>query len=245
MSEIYNNIIEFDELSSTNDYALELVRTESVPDFTVISTQFQTKGRGQIGNLWVSNKGENLLFSIILHPNHISANNQFILSQCVSLALRDFIAEYCNDVTIKWPNDIYVGTNKIAGILIENLLQGKNIETAIIGIGLNVNQTFFEHVPNPTSLKNECGQTLLCDELLPAFIYRFSEYYSQINNGKQNIHNAYLQNLYLLQKPSTFKDKRGIFTGTICGVELDGRLQIETEQHTIRRYFFKEVEYLH
>ena len=133
MSEIYNNIIEFDELSSTNDYALELVRTESVPDFTVISTQFQTKGRGQIGNLWVSNKGENLLFSIILHPNHISANNQFILSQCVSLALRDFIAEYCNDVTIKWPNDIICKDKKLCGILCE-----KTSDRVVVGIGLNL-----------------------------------------------------------------------------------------------------------
>ena len=243
--ERYNNIIEFDEISSTNDYSMDLVRREQVPEFTVVRTDFQTKGRGQVGNCWVSNRGENLLFSVILHPSHIPANNQFILSQCVSMAVRDTIACFCDNVMVKWPNDVYVGERKIAGILIENLLISKMIETSIVGIGLNVNQTSFVGAPNPTSLKLEIGQECDSKAVLELFLTKFKECYEAISENEDAIRTAYKQHLYLLNTISLFKDKNGVFKGEISDVGEDGKLLIIDEKGTHRLYYFKEVDYLH
>lgn len=224
---------------------MDLVRKERVPEGTVIRTDFQTKGRGQIGNCWVSDRGENLLFSVILHPSHIPANNQFILSQCVALAVRDTVACFCDAVTVKWPNDVYVGSNKIAGILIENLLVSKMIETSIVGIGLNVNQTMFVGAPNPTSLKIEIGQECNTDAVLEMFLEKFKQYYGAVSNDSDAIRIRYEQNLYLLGTPSLFQDCTGVFKGVISSVGEDGRLLIIDENGEHRHYYFKEVEYLH
>lgn len=223
---------------------MDLVRREFVQNFTVIRTKFQTKGRGQIGNCWVSDKDKNLLFSVVLHPTDIPANNQFILSQCVALALRDTVALYCEPVTVKWPNDVYVGSNKIAGILIENLLVAKNIETSVIGIGLNVNQTAFVGAPNPTSLCLELHRECDSDVVLEQFLTMFRNYYCSLADSKEQIRKSYLENLYLVETQSIFKDKSGEFRGTITSVEEDGRLLIIDEYGDFRRYYFKEVEYL-
>lgn len=241
--ERYNNIIELKEISSTNDYALELARTKIVPEFTVIRADFQTKGRGQIGNHWVADNGKNLLFSVILHPTHIAANNQFILSQCVSLALFRTVSLFCDDVAIKWPNDLYVGNKKIAGILIENLLSGKNIASSIIGIGLNVNQEDFVGAINPISFKNILRRELNIKELLCLFLERLENLYSQIPQNNKTIQDEYLNHLYLKDRQATFKDKDGLFVGTISSVAENGQLHIIDEQGKERAYYFKEVEY--
>ena len=241
--ERYNNIIELKEISSTNDYALELARTKIVPEFTVIRADFQTKGRGQIGNHWVADNGKNLLFSVILHPTHIAANNQFILSQCVSLTLFRTVSLFCDDVAIKWPNDLYVGNKKIAGILIENLLNGKHIASSIIGIGLNVNQEDFIGAENPISLKNIIRKEFNINELLLLFLKELDSIYSQIPQNNKTIQDEYLNHLYLKDQQAPFKDKDGLFTGTIYSVAENGQLHIIDEQGKERAYYFKEVEY--
>ena len=225
------------------EYALELARTKIVPEFTVIRADFQTKGRGQIGNHWVADNGKNLLFSVILHPTHIAANNQFILSQCVSLALFRTVSLFCDDVAIKWPNDLYVGNKKIAGILIENLLSGKNIASSIIGIGLNVNQEDFVGAINPISFKNILRRELNIKELLCLFLERLENLYSQIPQNNKTIQDEYLNHLYLKDRQATFKDKDGLFVGTISSVAENGQLHIIDEQGKERAYYFKEVEY--
>ena len=242
--ERYNNIIELKEISSTNDYALELARTKMVPEFTVIRADFQTKGRGQIGNHWVADSGKNLLFSVILHPTHIAANNQFILSQCVSLALFRTVSLFCDDVAIKWPNDLYVGDKKIAGILIENLLNGKQIASSIIGIGLNVNQEDFVGAVNPISLKGILHRKLNIDELLHLFLEKLEALYSQIPQNNKAIQDEYLKHLYLKDQQATFKDKEGLFVGIISSVAENGQLHIIDERGEERTYYFKEVEYI-
>ena len=242
--ERYNNIIELKEISSTNDYALELARTKTMSEFTVIRADFQTKGRGQIGNHWVADSGKNLLFSVILHPTQISANNQFILSQCVSLALFRTVSLFCDDVAIKWPNDLYVGDKKIAGILIENLLNGKQIASSIIGIGLNVNQEEFVGAVNPVSFKNILHKELNINELLLLFLKELDSLYSQIPQNNKAIQDEYLNHLYLKDQQAHFKDKDGKFIGTITSVANDGKLHIIDSTGRERTYYFKEVEYL-
>lgn len=244
MEERYNNMIKVEELSSTNDYASEIVHNGSVPDFTIVMTEFQTKGRGQRGNYWVSNAGENLLFSIVVHPTEILIKEQFILSQAVSVALCELVSLYCDSVCIKWPNDIYVGDKKIAGILIENSLHKKEIETAIIGIGLNVNQLAFAGVPNPTSLRAECGHELNRDEVLTQFLSRFRQLYSEISSNAVAIRSEYKARLYEYGKMRQYKDATGVFSGQILDVDTDGQLLIADANGDLRRYYFKEVAYL-
>ncbi len=238
-------MIKVEELSSTNDYASELVRREFVADFTVVMTDFQEKGRGQRGNTWVSAAGQNLLFSVVLHPRQVPIKEQFILSQTVSIALSEVVSLYCDSVCIKWPNDIYVGDRKIAGILIENSINKKEIETTIIGIGLNVNQLLFEGAPNPTSLRAELGKEQNRDEILQQFLSRFRQLYASMLRDPETIRRIYKERLYQRGKRSQYKDATGIFSGLIIDVAIDGQLLIADANGDIRRYYFKEVEYLH
>ena len=132
------NIIKKNQISSTNTVAIELLKKEELPEGTIIWADEQTKGRGQRGNSWESEPGTNLTISIILFPHFLKAEDQFLLSKVTSLAITDYLANRFNQVTIKWPNDIYVANDKIAGILIENSIIGSSFEYAVIGIGLNI-----------------------------------------------------------------------------------------------------------
>ena len=237
-------MIKIEELSSTNDYASEIVHNGFVPDFMVVMTDFQTKGRGQRGNHWVSAAGQNLLFSIVVHPTEIPIKEQFIISQAVSLALCEVVSLYCESVCIKWPNDIYVGDKKIAGILIENSLNNKKIATSIIGIGLNVNQTEYDDVPNPTSLRAELGKELKRDEVLEQFLSRFRQLYASISTDAEKIRSEYKARLFQFEKMSQYKDVTGTFSGQIIDVADDGQLLIVDTNGGLRRYYFKEVQYL-
>lgn len=243
MGERYNNLLEFEELSSTNDYANELAKRESIADFTIVRTDFQTKGRGQRGNYWKSNKGENLLFSVILHPKNIVLQEQFILSQCVALSIYETISLYCDNVQIKWPNDIYVGDNKICGILIENVLLQKQIDLSIIGIGININQTKFIDIPNPTSLQLELGKPLDIHGVLDMFMNIFQSNYKLIFTHPESIRKSYKSHLYLFNTTHTFYDVNGAFEGKIFDVQNDGKLIIIDENQNQRGYYFKEVKY--
>ena len=121
------NIIELEETVSTNLYLRDRLLEKKLSEYTIVSTNFQTSGRGQKGNSWSSNRGENLLFSILIFPNMIVANEQFIISQIVALSIRNVLSRITDGVMVKWPNDIYCNEKKIAGILIENNLFVKTI----------------------------------------------------------------------------------------------------------------------
>ena len=150
-------IVEFDSILSTNDMTRSLVRKQELDPFTVIMAQEQIAGKGQRGRKWVSEKGKNLLFSLFYKPESLKANEQFILTQLISVsiveALKKDIDHSNKKLSIKWPNDIYSGDRKLAGILIENAILGDNIQYSIIGVGLNLNQEVFsDDLPNPISL---------------------------------------------------------------------------------------------
>jgi len=148
------HIISFDSLPSTNNELKNRLKTNDLSEFTTILTSYQTNGRGQQSNVWESADGLNLTFSVLLKPVFLEPALQFYLSKIVALALTDVLMKYVDELSIKWPNDIYVGEKKIAGILIENSLMGSCIDTCVVGIGLNVNQLSFQSsAPNPISLK--------------------------------------------------------------------------------------------
>ena len=144
-------MIELDAIVSTNSFLRDYRPLQPV-DITLVTAEYQTAGRGQGTNCWESERGKNLLFSLLVNPASLPATQAFVLSEAIALSIREAIARFIREaitpfireeVTIKWPNDIYVGDCKIAGILIENTLQGSAVARSIIGCGVDVNQETF------------------------------------------------------------------------------------------------------
>ena len=227
----------FDELSSTNDYARELLTKSKPPEGMAIRAVSQSAGRGQYGSQWLSAPGKNLTISIILYPRWLAATDQFRLSEAVALAVRDTVSSLPPhpaglDIKVKWPNDIWVGSSKTAGILIQNSLKGEMLENSIVGIGLNINQTEFPaEAPLATSLALEWGQNFDPDQLAHTLFGCLEQRYLQLKSGQADtLKLAYQQ--YLLGRGEArnfLKPDGSRFSGRIQGVTKEGRLVIHTE----------------
>ena len=167
---IGRKIIHLENVDSTNNYTANLLLKGEVDSGTVILADKQTQGRGQRGSVWSSNSGENMLFSLFLSTEILSVNDQFLLSQFVSVSLIQMLRNIGLNAEVKWPNDIYINNKKVAGILIENQLSGYTLKSSIIGVGLNVNQKLFENI-SATSLYNELGEFISIQSVLFSFIF--------------------------------------------------------------------------
>ena len=213
----------------------------------VVVADYQTAGKGCGTNCWESERGKNLTFSMLIHPTDIPASQQFRITEVVSVALCEVLERYlltvpepAEGLSIKWPNDIYVGDKKICGVLIENCLQGNVIVDSIIGIGLNVNQTVFRSdAPNPVSLCQLLGHEVDREALLHDFLETFAAV-----SLSETTYSAYRNKLFRLGKQAVFMDETGRFEGTIQEVEPDGHLLIRDETGRLRRYAFKEVQFV-
>lgn len=241
----YPQVIHLKETISTNNYLRQHLLEERLPEGSVVVSEYQTGGRGQTGNGWESAPGMNLLFSVILYPEHILANRQFIISQITSLAVKETLDLYTNNISIKWPNDIYWQDKKICGILIENDLTGTTIHKSIIGIGINLNQTLFKgDAPNPISLALITGKTYDKQEVLNRFRQLFYSYYLFVLQEKFiEIKDIYMQSLYRKDGYHLFTGSEGSFYARIYNIENTGHLLLQLENGEIRRYAFKEVSW--
>lgn len=246
---IGNNHIRLNRVNSTNKYATEMIAKSKPIEGTVISASFQYEGRGQIGRFWESEAEKNITCSTILRPIFLEAPDQFQLSVAVSLAVYDFISHFLieKEVKIKWPNDIYVGDKKVAGVLLQNSLLGKVISSTIVGTGININQTKFSpDVPNPTSLTLELNREFDLEFMFP-WLFRFlSKRYLQLKSGQiEKMKNEYLENLYRKGDWSNFKDQTNEnWEGKINGVDESGRLLIENRGGNQLYFNFREVSYV-
>lgn len=168
MPKLLHKIIRHTSLPSTNTYCMELVKLGEIEPYTVVVANNQTNGKGQNGNKWHSKDGLNLTFSLYVPHNMLKVENQFALNKAIAIGLNETISTILSTTTyIKWPNDIIVNDEKIAGILIENIIQGSYLSKTIVGIGINVNQTSFEiEKANPTSLYLQTGQKHIIDEVM-------------------------------------------------------------------------------
>jgi len=243
---IGSEYIFFENLPSTNNYASVLLKNQFIQEGTIIHTKFQTAGKGVAGNRWESEPGKNLLFSIILCPVMIKPEDQFIISKAVSLGILDYLKQYTDKVSIKWPNDIYANDDKIAGILIETTIIGSVMESAIAGIGLNINQkVFLSDTPNPVSLSNLTNQEYDLEEALFNLVYHLNRRYNQLFEGYLDVvEKDYLVNLYRAGIYSQFRDTDGTFRGKIDCVNSSGLLSIIDESGKYRYYRYKEVIFL-
>ena len=241
-------IIKLNATDSTNSYLKDLCGTVSVKDFTVVVSESQINGRGQMGSSWQSESGKNLTCSVFKRIKHLNLEDNFYLSMVVSLAIINTLNYFkIPKLKIKWPNDILSEQKKICGILIENVIKNNQFEASILGIGLNVNQLVFDNLPKATSMQQITGIVYDLDEVLHHLLNALAHYFKLMNDGnKKVIKNRYLELLFKRDKPSTFKDVNGqMFTGIIQGISPSGQLKVLLEDDIVQLFNFKEVELLY
>lgn len=242
------NLIRLKEVDSTNTFLRDAL-SKSTPflEGTVILAEKQFAGRGQSGNTWQSEAGKNLTFSILLSPSFLQVDQQFELNKAISLALNDVLSRYFNEsAAIKWPNDLYIHHQKIGGMLIENIVQGNRIKHAIVGIGLNVNQSQFpDNLKNISSFRQELHQDYDLMVILNEICSSVEARYLQLRSGAfDKLNREYLNKLYLIHRWSLFKFDNRIESGKITGVNPVGQLVLETTEGQ-RLFNNKEIEFIH
>ncbi len=231
---------------STNDEAAALIAHTDPAEGLIVVTDQQTAGRGQRGNVWLAEPGQNLTFSLILKPSFLAASEQFWLNMAVSLGIYDaFQPLLGNLLRIKWPNDVFVGDQKLGGILIENTLQGSTLAYSIVGMGMNVNQTDFQY-PTATSLQQQSplphGYDLT--GLLSTLCEKVEQRYLQLRTGQRDVLKInYLQTLYRYQEEHWFEADDRRFQAVLVGIDTTGRLAL-AEAGQVRYFGFKEVRFL-
>jgi BirA family transcriptional regulator, biotin operon repressor / biotin---[acetyl-CoA-carboxylase] ligase len=232
------------ECHSTNDKALELIRAGLLREGSIVITGNQTRGKGQRGNVWESEAGQNLTFSLVLEPKFMDISEQFQLNMMVSNSIRRLLQEYVPDLKVKWPNDLVVpGHGKIGGILIENILTSNAWESAVVGIGLNVNQRQFTNSA-ACSLATVSGSTFDLEELFRLLIANLEQGYILLKKGKQEeLQRDYFQHLYLRDQWAVFKELEGEFEGKVLGVSKDGRLLMELRDGSSRSFELKQLTF--
>ncbi len=248
--------IELSEVDSTNTFLRGYHPTRQT-EITLVTTEYQTAGRGQGTNSWEAEAGKNLLFSLQVHPTSLPVEQMFVLSEAIALSIQQAVEEALTGsarglqkedgaVMVKWPNDVYVGDKKVAGILIENELKGQLIGRSILGCGVNVNQSVFtSDAPNPVSLCQLLGHEMERRFLLEAVMAGFTRRYDTILHGQYaEIHEDYLATLYRRTGFHTYQDARGVFLAEIINVEPSGHLILQDKIGHQRRYAFKEVTFL-
>ncbi|MEX8546866.1 MAG: biotin--[acetyl-CoA-carboxylase] ligase [Mucilaginibacter sp.] len=241
------NILTYKEITSTNDLLKQLVaNSKPVPEGTVIMAEYQTAGKGQQQNGWHSEAGKNLTFSLLLYPQFLSPQNTFDLAAAMSLGVIKPLREILGDeVRLKWPNDIYYKQQKLGGMLIENTITGNAIKSAVVGIGININQESFPaHLPNPVSVKQILSENYAIKEVLLQICAGIEFYYLKLKAGKsEEIKQEYLNNLYGFGRELEFQTNNEIFKGEICAVNPSGLLGVKKENETV---FFdlKQIKFI-
>ena len=248
MKKTDKNTIILEVTDSSNNYAKRLIAENEAEHGTVVLAYCQKKGKGHAGNHWESEAKKNLLMSLVLFPEFLPTEKQFYLSKIVSLALIDFLDEEIpnENVTIKWPNDIYVNDKKLAGILIENSVSGHYMHSSVVGVGLNLNQVkFSSSLPNPVSLKEITGSNYSIIKSAMRFKEKFYEWHNHLEHQQITaIDINYFNRLYRKNKWCRFRKSGNIFEGRINGIGEYGQLILEDRHGRLSEYQFKEVEFI-
>ncbi|SEQ81463.1 BirA family transcriptional regulator, biotin operon repressor / biotin-[acetyl-CoA-carboxylase] ligase [Hyunsoonleella jejuensis] len=237
-------IIKLNAIDSTNTFLKEMINSQNVENFTVVTTKHQTKGKGQMGAQWTSEPSKNLMFSVFVDVKKIKLEYPFYISMVTALAVRQSLNSFLiPQLFIKWPNDILSQNKKICGILIENVMKQSKVYASIIGVGLNVNQMDFKNLPNASSLKQITGRVFDIDALLDVIISNLKLYVEKLQNGRfLEVKEAYESFLFRKNKPSTFKDAKGnIFSGYIKSVKESGDLEVLLEDNITKAFALKDI----
>ena len=241
-------IIKLNATNSTNTYLKNLLKEKQVKDLSCIWALSQTQGRGQQGAKWISEPGKNLTFSVLKTFQNLPSEYHFLLNMEVSLAIfRALKKLYIPDLAVKWANDILSSKKKICGILIENTLHKEQISSSIIGIGLNVNQVFFNDLPNVSSLQKIMGHPFDLEEVLLLICQELEVSLKSLSPTRfETMLDEYHTHLFRKDKPSTFEYPNGErFMGYIRGVSHNGQLQVEQEDALMSSFSLKEIKLLY
>jgi BirA family biotin operon repressor/biotin-[acetyl-CoA-carboxylase] ligase len=234
-------------VDSTNSYASGILRQNSPADGTLVYTFDQQKGRGQRDSSWESEPQSNAALSLIMQPRFLSASSQFLLSIVTSLAMADLMAELLPlraDVCIKWPNDIYIGSGKIAGILIENFLREHQIQHSIIGVGININQIRFSF-HKAVSLRMITGEEFDKMKVLQSFCSHFEARYLQLKAGKEDeLTTIYHAKMYRLNEWLPYSVAGKVQEGKILGTSREGYLRLQLRDTSVLELGMKEVAFI-
>lgn len=242
------NIIKLDAINSTNDYLKMLLQRQFVENFTIVTAENQTNGRGQMGSEWSVEDGKNLTFSVLVKDLLIEINSIFHLNVAVAISLIDALTLLeIKDLSIKWPNDILADGKKIGGILIENSIKSDGEIFSIVGIGLNVNQRNFGNLPKASSLSILKNQEFDKNEILVSILQNLGRNISMVmNNNTGPIWEKYHSNLYKISIPMPFENSKSEkFMGIIQGVNQYGKLQIKLEDNSVKTFDVKEIKMLY
>ena len=240
-------LIKLDAIDSTNEFLKALSNKENLENFTVVTAENQTKGKGQMGSEWSSEIGKNLIMSILIKDYLFDINQIFNLNIAVSLAVIETL-ESINipDLSIKWPNDILSYNKKIGGILIENSIKSDGTILSVVGLGLNVNQTNFDNLPKASSLAAICERFFDKEELLLLVVENLEKKLNEWNKKATVFWDNYSNRLFKKGVPMAFSDQNNQnFMGIIQGVSVIGKLQILLEDDSIAEFDIKEIQMLY
>ncbi len=240
-------IIFLPQCHSTNTELVARSRELTCPEGMIVYTDYQKSGKGQRGNEWIADPGKNILMSVLLHPRFLTPKEQYFLNLIVGLAIVDVVKEYVlhDEVSLKWPNDIFIKDKKVAGVLIESSFRGGSLESSVVGVGLNVNQRNFE-LPTATSMNVVNPESVDLDReiVLENLLLRLEFWYLKLKNGaKDDIRNAYHSLLMWRGEERRFKSELEEFEGEIVGINEYGKLSIKV-QNKLRVFDVKEIEFV-
>jgi len=241
------NLIKLLAVDSTNSFLKRMVsNSEPLPEGTVIMAENQFSGRGQVESTWHAEPGKNLTFSILLTPSFLPVQQQFTLNMAISVAIQRALGNVTGPgLTVKWPNDIYYGDQKIGGMLIENILSGSRIKACIVGIGINVNQEVFDDHLNGRagSIFQILHKNVNLISLLAEICSHIEAAYLKLKSGNYTtLKEEYLNFLYRFKVKANYRQNGEIFEGRIIDVSDQGLLSMETEKG-LMTYNFKEIEF--
>ena len=240
-------LIKLDAIDSTNEFLKGLSNNQIVENFTVVTAENQTKGKGQMGAFWNSEPNKNLIMSVLV-SNFVTNSIQIfdiniVVSVTVIQVLKDFDIP---ELSIKWPNDIMSYSKKIGGILIENSIKSNGNINSIVGLGLNVNQTHFENLPKASSLSLICNTTFNKEEILLKIIEKLEQNIQNWNQNSNLFWSDYTNTLFKKGIPMPFEDQnKQNFMGIIQGVSSNGKLKILLEDDSIAEFDIKEIQMLY
>lgn len=237
------DILWLNEVVSTQSYLISL-DLKSTLEWKVIATNIQSKGKGQGENKWESEDFKNLTFSFLLKPLFLHPSRQFIITQIISLGICDFLSNYIDGVKIKWPNDIYIGENKICGILIQNQLFGNLYSNAVCGIGININQTKFNLPSNPTSLKIETNRDYNLNTLLVEILNSINLRYEFAKTNILNLDFEYKDKLLFYNNYKNYIYNGEEIKAKIINISEFGHLILETKNNGLINASLKDITFI-
>jgi BirA family transcriptional regulator, biotin operon repressor / biotin---[acetyl-CoA-carboxylase] ligase len=240
-------LIKLDAIDSTNEFLKGLSNNQIVENFTVVTAENQTKGRGQMGAVWNSEPSKNLIMSVLVSDFITNSIQIFDINIVVSVTVIQALEDFdIPELSIKWPNDIMSYSKKIGGILIENSIKSNGSINSIVGLGLNVNQTHFENLPKASSLSLICNTTFDKEDIQLKIIEKLEQNIKNWNQNSNLFWSDYTNTLFKKGIPMPFENQnKQNFMGIIQGVSSIGKLEILLEDDSIAEFDIKEIQMLY